>query len=167
MRKAIAVVLWLAAAALFVRAYTAPQVPLRVEALPQIGERLALNEIANTFQITPLEDVEEYWILVLTSSCPWCLALDSELTTLVQEASCHNAELLPVVIELDMPTDSVRAVLAKHNLEIAGTAGPDALSTLRVHVVPTLIALTQDGEVLRVLSKRRQNWPPRPVCSRI
>lgn len=105
------------------------------------------------------------WLLVLSSDCPGCLRLDSELAKMKSGAACDKAALVPVVVATGSPLDSVRLVLAKHGLPIAGIGGTGAASALGVGIVPTLIQLSETGMVLDASSPAApENWPPAPTC---
>lgn len=134
--------------------------------LPQVGDTLSLDSLEIVFgrDMVTSREPGEGWLLILSSSCPACLALDEELHELERAAQCEQSELRPLIVEMGAPADSMRSVLGSAGLEPFAVAGPEALAVLRVLSVPTVLAITGGGVVSRVHSPLDAQWPPPVAC---
>ena len=108
-------------------------------------------------------DVTE-WLLVVTSDCPACLGLDSELEAMKHMAACRKSRLRPLVIRIDSSTASIHEVLTRHGLEVAGVAEGQAFASLHLRAAPTLMRLDPGGRVGFVTYPGSETWPPAPGC---
>lgn len=135
-----------------------------VPPLPSPGDSISLLAVQEIFDARLSAD-GDHWLLVTTSSCPYCLSLDSELTLIERAASCAGANLVPLIIEVASPPDSMMAVFAKHAFPRPGVGGEDAFHVLKVRAVPSLVVLAPTGHVMLVSSPLIEgSWPPTPQC---
>ena len=134
--------------------------------LPAVGDPVPLDTIGRLFRLDAeaLEAPHARWLLVLSSSCPACLALDDELTQMQRAATCEGADLVPLIVEWGAPPDSMATVLRTHGLEPRGLSGPDGFLALRVRAVPTILSIDGAGTVSDIFAPGLREWPPSPRC---
>ena len=131
--------------------------------IPEVGDYLDRGRLEAEFGFAP--PTGPMWLLVLSSDCPGCLRLDSELAKMKRGADCQKAVLVPVVVVAESPVDSMQAVLAKHGLAIAAIGATGAAAALGVRIVPTLLELSENGMVLNASNPAApKTWPPDPAC---
>lgn len=172
LRKRLALAFWaITLVMIFVTINREPVASVTMPPLPAVGDTIDMMAVSTAFQFSA-PAATPTWLLVLSSSCEYCLALDLELEVMKREAACQGVTLLPLVVEIEMPIDSIRAVLGAHELEIAGVASnATGLRALGVRVVPALLVL-DDGHGLEEASvpTPQGTWPPpsrsstRPGC---
>lgn len=155
------VLLWVAAIAAGiygVSVRTGP--PASALPVPAVGDTLDLDIIRTTFQLDA-SIAPSTWILVLSSSCPACLSLTTELETIDYAAKCSGAALKPVIVVYGEPADSMRLNLARHNLTLGGIADQSGFKALQTWIVPTVIAVSAEGLVQSVMNPSLPGtWPP-------
>lgn len=133
--------------------------------MPDPGSALAIDSINRVFG-SAIESDEKHWLLVLTSSCPVCLALDTELEAIKDGATCEGATVVPLVVEMGQPVDSIKKVLAAHGLPVSGTAPPPVgFIAVRTRAVPAVISLDGRGIVQFAAVPVIEPWPPTSECT--
>lgn len=165
LRKIAALMLWCCSAALII-AFLAGWLEPRADPsnyVPALGSELDLESIESQFGLRNREH-GAVWFLVVTSSCPACLALDHELMSIQAAARCAEAAVIPLVIETGLPLDSIRAVLQVAGLTLEGSGTPQGFHELRVRSVPAVVGVDPMGVVKFTAHPSLPDWPPQATC---
>ena len=155
-----AAAVWLVTAGVLAGGIALPRVGLKKvgDHVPAAGAQLDMQEIGTAFSIEPFDSAA--WLLIVTSSCPFCLGLDEELSALREEAKCANAQLTALVVEMGAPPDSMLTLLAKHRIQRVGLGQQTTLNVLQTSAVPSVLRLDAEGRVLSVANPAIDgSWP--------
>jgi hypothetical protein len=132
-------------------------------ALPAVGERIPVDVAASEFGAQIPESGA--MLLLVTTGCPACLALDPELDLLKAAGECEGRSVLPVVAEWGATPDSIRKVLSKHDISVKRIGAPEGLRKLGARTVPTVIEVGGDGLIEAVShASIVGSWPRTPSC---
>jgi hypothetical protein len=130
---------------------------------PQTGDTVRLDSVRAAFGVDlPRKGA---LLLVVSTSCPGCLALDSELTAIRAAAECAQVQVIPLIVTAGGAPDSMRRVLAKHGMPAHSTGTANSLGVLKIKAVPSLMDVDSHGVVRSVSSPAKTgSWPPKPRC---
>jgi hypothetical protein len=130
--------------------------------LPTVGDTISLAEVH-----PELREAMQYgaWVLIVSTSCGACLALDTELDLMNEANACVDTPLVPLLIEAGGPPDSMATILRLHGMGAYISASANNVAAFGVKVVPTLIEVDSRGIVSAARNPGvRGTWPRQPDC---
>lgn len=120
--------------------------------VPDPGERLDLGAVSRIFH-ADLQS-RHSWILVLSDACEASLLVSEQLPDIRRAAALQQVRVVPLIVQVGGDPEPLIAMFEEHGLQEWGIGDRDSFRELRTWVVPTLIVLDVEGEVIATTNAR-------------